>query len=202
MARLTRKFLTALGIEDENVQDQIVNAHAEATDALKEQRDEYKEAFEKLPKVEDELKKLKEQHENDGENPYQKKYEDEHKAFEEYKKEISAKEAKAAKKTAYKALLKEAGINEKRIDSILKVTDLEKIELDENGKIKDGETLKNDIKTEWADFVVNTEIEGANTATPPSNNNQTVKTRKEIAKIKDTAERQAEYAKLYESGGI
>lgn len=190
MARITRKFLKALSIEDENVQEQIINAYREEIDTLTEERDTFKVDAEKLPKVEKELNDLKEQHKDDGENPYQKKYEDEHKAFEAYKKEVAAKEEKAAKMTAYKALLKEAGINEKRIDSVLKVTDIDKIELDEEGKIKDSETLKNNIKTEWSDFIVQTSTQGANTATPPANNGKSTMTKEQIYAIKDTVERQ------------
>ena len=38
---LTRKMLKAMGIEDEKI-DQIIEAHTETTDALKQQRDEAK----------------------------------------------------------------------------------------------------------------------------------------------------------------
>ena len=38
---LTRKFLSAMGIEQDKV-DEIINAHVEVTDALKEERDRYK----------------------------------------------------------------------------------------------------------------------------------------------------------------
>ena len=38
---LTRKMLKAMGIEDEKI-DQIIEAHTETVDALKEQRDGYK----------------------------------------------------------------------------------------------------------------------------------------------------------------
>ena len=38
---LTRKFLSALGIEEDKV-DEIIKAHTETVDALKEQRDELK----------------------------------------------------------------------------------------------------------------------------------------------------------------
>jgi hypothetical protein len=178
-----------MGIDEEKI-DEIITAHTDTVNALKEQRDSYKENAEKLPKVEKELNDLKEAHKDDGENPYKKKYEDEHKAFEAYKKEVTAKETKATKKAAYKALLKEAGVNEKRIDSILKVTDVEKLELDDDGNIKDSETLKNNIKTEWADFIVQTSTQGANTATPPANNGKSTMTKEQIYAIKDTVERQ------------
>ena len=43
----TRKFLSALGIEADKV-DQIIDAHTEVTDALKSERDKYKADAEKL----------------------------------------------------------------------------------------------------------------------------------------------------------
>lgn len=186
---LTRKFLTAMGIDEEKI-DEIITAHTDTVNALKEQRDGYKEDAEKLPEIEKELNDLKEQHKDDGENPFEVKYNALKEEFNDYKKEVAAKETKAAKKTAYKALLKEAGINEKRIDSVLKVTDIDKIELDDEGNIKDSETLKNNIKTEWADFIVQTSTQGANTATPPANNGKATMTKEQIYAIKDTAARQ------------
>ena len=44
--------------------------------------------------------------------------------FEAYKKDISTKESEAAKNNAYKALLKEAGISEKRLETVLKAESL------------------------------------------------------------------------------
>ena len=198
---LTRKFLNALGIEEEKV-DEIITAHTDTVTALKEQRDKYKADAEKLPEIEKERDTLKAQLDENGENPFEGKYKALKKEFEDFKADVTAKETKRAKRHEYKALLKEAGVNEKRIDSVLKVTNLDDVELDENGKIKDGEALKQKIKTEWADFLVETSVQGANTPTPPSNNTTVTKTREEIAQIKDTAERQREYAKLYETGGI
>jgi hypothetical protein len=56
---LTRKMLRAMGIEDEKI-DEIITAHTETVDALKEQRDQYKADAEKLPNVQKELQGLKE----------------------------------------------------------------------------------------------------------------------------------------------
>jgi hypothetical protein len=187
---LTRKFLTALGIDDEKI-DEIITAHSETVNALKEQRDTYKEKAEKLPTVEKELNDLKEAHkDDDGKNPFEVKYNALKEEFNDYKKEITAKETKAAKTGAYKALLKEVGISEKRIDSVLKVTNLDEVELDENGKIKDSDKLKDGIKTEWADFIVQTSTQGANTETPPDNNGGNTMTKEQIRAIKDPQARQ------------
>ena len=43
---------------------------------------------------------------------------------------------------------------------------IQTIEFDDEGKVKDGEKLKDGLKTEWADFIPTTKTEGAKTATP------------------------------------
>lgn len=202
MARITRKFLKALGIEDENVQDQLVSAYREEIDTITEERDKYKEDAEKLPKVEKERDTLKAQLDENGENPFEGKYKALKKEFDDYKADVTAKETTRAKKHEYKALLKEAGVNEKRIDSVLKVTNLDDVELDENGKIKDGEALKQKIKTEWADFLVETSVQGAKTATPPTSTGGNSMTKEQIRAIKDPTERQKAMLENKELFGI
>lgn len=190
---LTRKFLNALGIEEEKV-DEIITAHTDTVTALKEQRDKYKVEAEKLPEVEKERDDLKSQLDENGENPFEKKYKDLKSEFNDYKADVTAKETTRAKKTAYKAFLKKIGINEKRIDSIVKVAEangtIDKLELNENGEINGEEELATETKTEWADFLVETSVQGANTPTPPANTGGSRKTKEEIFAIKDTAERQ------------
>ena len=55
---LTRKFLSAMGIEQEKI-DQIIEAHTETVDALKADRDKYKEQAGELVGLKDELDKAK-----------------------------------------------------------------------------------------------------------------------------------------------
>ena len=54
------------------------------------------------------------------------------KEFEGMKNEQAKKETHAAKEKAYRALLKETGVSEKRIDAVLKVSDVDGVELDDN----------------------------------------------------------------------
>ena len=185
MARLTRKFLTALGIEDENVQDQIISAHTAATDALKEQRDGYKADAEKLPEVQKELDTLKEQSGDKIKAQYDKLKKD----FDNYKEEQHQKEVTANKKSAYKGLLKDAGISASRIDAVLKVSDVDGLEFSEDGEIKDKDKMIENIKKEWADFIVKSTEKGAQVGNPPANGGKAL-SREEILKIKDTSERQ------------
>ena len=166
---LTRKLLTALGIEAEKVEE-IITAHTETVDALKEQRDAYKADAEKLPTVQKELDELKEAAEKNANDPYKAQYEKVKADFDQYKKDVEAQETKRKKVEAYKALLKEAGVADKHIEQILKVSDVESVELDKDGKVKDAESRSETIKKEWSSFIATERNEGANTSTPPGNN--------------------------------
>ena len=184
---LTRKFLKAMGIEDDKV-DEIISAHSETVNALKDQMAEYKDSAEKLPEVQKELDKLKKQVEDNKteegkEDSYKSKYETLKKEYDDYKKDIADKETKANKEKLYTELLKEAGVNEKRIATILKVSDLSKVEIDKDGKLKDTENLTKTIKEEWADFITKTEDKGAEVSNPPAGNNPSSKTPSRAAEI-------------------
>lgn len=163
---LTRKMLKAMGIEEEKI-EQIIEEHAETVNALKQQRDQYKVDAEKLPGVQKELDEYKEAAEKDGENPYKAKYEETQQKFDDYKAEVTARETKAKKTAAYRKLLKDAKVSEKRLDSILKLSPIDEIELDDKGEIKDAENVKKKIEEEWSDFIVTEETHGAESNNPP-----------------------------------
>lgn len=161
---LTRKLLKGMGLTDEQI-DTVIEAHTETVDGLKEDVNKYKADAGKLATVQKELDDLKAA----GDGGYKQKYEDEKKAFEDFKSAQTAKETKVAKETAYRELLKAAGVNEKRIPAVLKVTDLNSVELD-GDKIKDAEKFTESIKADWADFIESSNTSGANTNNPPANN--------------------------------
>lgn len=184
----TRKMLKAMGIEEEKI-DQIIDAHSETVDALKADRDAYKEDAAKLAAVQKELDALKAK----GDDGYKAKYEAEKAAHDALKADIAVKETKKAKTDAYRELLKGANIDEKRIATILRAEapTIDKIELDADGKIKNAEQYTESIKSDWADFIVTQSAKGTNTATPPANGGTaTTKTKEDILKIKDAGERQ------------
>ena len=184
----TRKMLKAMGIEDEKI-DQIIDAHSETVDALKADRDAYKEDASKLAAVQKELDELKAK----GDDGYKAKYEAEKAAHDALKADIAAKETKKAKTDAYRELLKGANIDEKRIATILRAEapTIDKIELDADGKIKNAEQYTQSFKSDWADFIVTQSAKGTSTATPPANGGTaTTKTKEDILKIKDAGERQ------------
>lgn len=157
--------------------EEIMSGHTASIDALREERDNFKTEAEKVTTLQKELEDAKKAMENGDKSPYKVKFENLNaeynqlqKEFEDYKAEITSKESLSKKSEAYKALLKEVGISEKRLDSVLKVSPLDKIELDDEGKLKNVDELKKSIQSEWADFIVTTGKEGARTSNPPSNN--------------------------------
>lgn len=184
----SRKMLKAMNIEEDKI-EQIIDAHSETVDALKADRDAYKEDAAKLAAVQKELDELKAK----GDDGYKAKYEAEKAAHDALKADIAAKETKKAKTDAYRELLKGANIDEKRIATILRAEapTIDKIELDADGKIKNAEQYTQSIKSDWADFIVTQSAKGTNTATPPANGGAaTTKTKEDILKIKDAGERQ------------
>lgn len=202
----TRRFLSALGIEAEKI-DEIINAHIEVVDGLKEERDNFKKDAEKLADVEKELTKAKEKiaKNGDGETVAKEDYDKLKKEYEDYKADITAKNTRTEKENAFRELLKSVGVSEKRFNAIIKVSDIDGLELDKDGKIKNAENHTETIKSEWSDFIETTTTRGANTANPPANSGKGVKTKEEIYKMENgryvlsASERQAELAKLYQS---
>lgn len=194
---LTRKALVAMGIEPEKI-DQIIEMHTEVVNAIKRERDDaledakkFKADSDRLPGIQKELDDYKAKETQP--DKYKEKYDTLKKEYDTYKGEITAKETKAAKTKAYRDMLKDVGISDKRIDSVIKVADLNSFELDENGAIKDVDELKTSVKNEWSDFIESTGVVGAKTPTPPTNTGGKM-TKEEILKITDTSKRQAAIA--------
>ena len=201
---LTRRMLKAMGIEEEKI-EQIIEAHTETVSALKDERDSYKEDAEKLADVQKELNTAKEKiaKHGDGETVSKTEFDELKKEYEDYKKDITAKETRTAKVNAFRELLKAAGVSDKRFDTVIKVSNIDGLELDKDGKIKDADKHTENIKTEWADFIPTTTVVGAITANPPANNGKgTGKTKEEIMAIKDPAVRQKEISENLELFGI
>ena len=116
-------MLKAMGIEEEKI-EQIIEAHAETVDTLKEQRDTLKADADKLSEVQKELDESKKSLEDADKDSYKVKYEAVKEEFENYKSDVENKEKHTAKEAAYRDVLKAAGVSEKRIDSVLKVSDV------------------------------------------------------------------------------
>ena len=158
---LTRKMLKAMGIEDEKI-DQIIEEHAESVDALKAQRDELKEAAGKADGYKKELDALKAK----GEGEYEEKYKAAVKNLEDYKAKVEGEKAAAEKRSLYRELLKSAGVDPKRIETVLKVSDLVNVTV-KDGAIEGADKLTEGIKADWADFIATTTVKGADVAHAP-----------------------------------
>ena len=195
---LTRKMLKAMGIEEEKI-DQIIEAHSETVDSLKADRDSYKEDAEKLKDVQKELDDLKAK----GDDGWKEKHDRLKDEFDKYKTDVQAKETKAAKEAAYRAILKDANLSEKGIEKAIKYAEWDKIELGEDGKLKGANDHIKAAREEWAEYVTTTTTTGAKTSTPPANNGgKTGKTKEEIIANSDPAARQEENAKNTKDYGM
>ena len=95
--------------------------------------------------------------------------------FDTYKTDVEAREPRAANAPAHRALHHAAVVgsklsgelSEKRIEAVLKASDIDSIEL-ENGKIKNADKLTEQIKADWPDFIVGEIEKGADTPKPPT----------------------------------
>ena len=198
---LTKKMLQAMDLSEAQI-DQIIEAHRSTINGLTDERDElrrnveeYKAQADKLKDTEKEL--VKAQAKLEDAEKVAEKLKAVQTEYEDYKADVTAKQKQASKEKAYRELLTQAGVSDKRLDSIIKVSDLSDIEVDDDGKIKDSKEIIDNIKSEWADFIVTQSTHGAQTATPPNNTGGAEMSKEDIMKIKDTSDRQTairEYA--------
>lgn len=176
---LTRSMLKEMNLTEEQV-EKIINEHKNTVDGLKEQRDEYekerdtfknerdkfKKDSDKLAETKKELDDLKKDHASADE--WKEKYETKNKELEDYKAEIAGKETEAKIQDAYTKLLKEAGVGEKHIPSILKVTDFKALKLKEDGTFDKVDDIKKEIEADYSGFIASTGTKGADVETPPA----------------------------------
>jgi len=168
----------------DEIENKLVALHLSAIDplkdereALKQERDKLKETADKVPELEKQLNELR-----NGED-FKAKYEKEHTDFETYKAQI-AKDAETEKiKAAYRKLLNDEHISEKRLDAIVKVTDFANMKLDKDGNLENIDDLKKAIDSDWGEFRVVTRQRNARVETPPKvdNGTPTVSRARELA---------------------
>lgn len=162
---LTRKLLKGMGLTDEQV-DTIIEAHTDTVDGLKADVTRYKTDAEKLKAVQKELDELKAA----GDDGFEAKYNAEKKAFADYKAEVTAKEAKAAKEKAVRAYFESKNITGANLDLAMRGCgeEMAAIEL-ADGKIKDTASLDALIGSTYKGLISTTTVKGADPATPPAN---------------------------------
>lgn len=200
---LTRKLLKGMGLTEEQV-DTIVEAHTDTVDGLKAELTRYKADAETLPSVQKELDDLKAA----GDGGYKDKYEKERKAFEDYKADITTKEAKAAKEKAVRAYFEGKNITGANLDLAMRGCGEEMAALEmADGKIKDTASLDALVNGTYKALVSTTSVKGADPANPPATVPGGAKTRAEIYKkdgkgryVLSTSERQKALEELISSG--
>lgn len=199
---LSRKFLAALGIEEDKV-DEIIKAHSETVDALKEERDQFKEKAEKYDKAQSDLEEAQKKIEDlSKDDTYKVKYDALKEDFDEYKKGVETEKTNKRKEAVRKQLLIDIGVPEKRTDILARLVELDRIKLGKDGNAENAEELKKSLAEELSDFTVKDGKEGADISTPPEKSGSVTKTREEIMQIKDTSERQKAWGDLIRNGGI
>jgi len=185
--------------EDKPIEEkvaEIMKEHVAVTDGLKEERDGYKTQAGKTAELQKQLEDLQ------SGDDWKAKFDKEHEAFENFKKQTQQDAENAKVRSAYRKLLADEGISEKRLDSILKVTDFSKMKLDKDGNLDKADELRKSINEEWSEFKTTITEKGANVEKPPQTG-KPMKTREEILAIKDTTERQkaiAENLNLFGKG--
>ena len=191
-----REILSAAGVTSEHMSDavdKIIDGHLTSVNALREDVARYKADAEKLPTVQKELDDMKANSNDDWKEKHDRLKDE----FDKYKTDVQAKETKAAKEAAYRAILKDANLSEKGIEKAIKYADWDKIELGADGKLKGANDHIKAVREEWNKYVTTTTTTGARTSTPPANNGGTKLTKAEIYAKDDhgryklsTAERQ------------
>ena len=126
-------------------------------------------------------------------------------ALTDYKAQQTKKNTHAAKEAKFRELLKSAGVLDKYADRVVRLSgeDIDKLELDDKGEVKDAKKHADSLKADWSDFVGTTTTTGAKVDTPPTNTGSKM-TKDQIFAIKDAGERQAAIAAnadLFTGGG-
>ena len=194
---LKRSQLAALGIEPEKI-DQIIESHAETVTALKDEVEKYKAEAEKLPGIQKELAELRKSIEGKDYDKLKQEFEDYKtneygklkKEFDDYKVSIQNEKTQAAKEAAYREALKDANLSENGVKKAVKYADWAGVEIGEDGKLKNAKELVKAAREEWAEYIVKTDQQGANTPNPPGGKGNETMTKEQIMAVKDRNERQ------------
>ena len=135
--------------------NQLQTLHHEIVNGLMDEKDEAIQRAEKAEKAAESAKAEKEAAE---------------KSLTDYKAQQTQKDTHAAKEAKFRELLKSAGVLDKYADRVVRLSgeDIDKLELDEKGEVKDTKKHADSLKADWSDFVATTTTTGAKVDTPPT----------------------------------
>ena len=180
-----REILSEAGCDSEKIADacqKILDGHVATIEALKEERDNLRKEVDQAKQEHEELESLKK---NNGD------IESLRKEYDDFKASVEAEKTKAKKENAYKEILKDCGIPERHFAKILKYSDVDGIEFDDDGNVKGRDEIRKTIDAEWSDHKETSSVDGVKTANPPSNNgSKTTMTKEQIRAIPDASARQ------------
>lgn len=133
----------------------ILDALHKETDGLRNQLDEEKAARTQAEKDRDAA--------NGGKQAAEQ-------ALTDYKAQQTKKDTHAAKEVKFRELLKSAGVLDKYANRVVRLSgeDIDKLELDDKGEVKDAKKHTDSLKADWSDFVGTTTTTGAKVDTPPT----------------------------------
>lgn len=173
---LTRNMLKAMGLNDEQVSS-VIEAHVETMDAVKKERDTYKSRAESVDTLTRERDEYKQKAEKAGDSA---KVQAE---FDAYKAKVEKAELNGKKARALDVAFKDAGVQRDSFrNSMIKAWDMDSVELDEKGAIKDMDGLKAAVNKDYADFIATEKSNPLPKNDPPAGGNQRY-TREDIAKM-------------------
>ena len=183
-----RKILENAETSNDDKAKAILDALHEETDALRDELDTEKNA------------RVAAEKERDAANSGKQTAEQ---ALNDYKDQQTKKDAHAAKESKFREQLKAAGVLEKYFDRIVRLSgeDIDKMELDSKGNVKNADKLAESLKNDWSDYVGSTTTKGAQVDNPPANTGSKM-TKEQIINIKDATERQAAIAANPEAFGL
>lgn len=197
---LTNALLKSMGIEGDQ-RDQIMAAHQETLESIRNERDGLRDIAAKVPDLEAEIEELRKA---DKGEELQAKLDEAEEArekllgdiealkgekasvegeFESYRNGVEAERANAEKLELYKGLLREIGLDEKRVEKAARLKPLDELTV-EDGKLAGYDELAKAEADEWADFIPQSNgTHGQQVPTPPKGGNVPEGADPEIAKM-------------------
>lgn len=161
---LTRKFLKALGIEEDKIEE-IITAHGETVTALKDEIEQAKqgaEDFAATAKERDTLKQRVEALEKVNGDAAKVQAE-----YDAYRQQVETDRANAGKKALIKKALEDAHANPAAIDLMLGTVKLDEVELDGEA-LKDVEAVLKPIREAHAGLFGTVQNQGTPPLNPPA----------------------------------
>lgn len=183
---LTRRLLKSLEIGEDKI-EQIIEAHTETVNGLRDELATAKEAAARVESLQKDLQQAKKDLQEAQKSDWQEQYKNLKKDFEDYKAKITEKEAYAVKEAAVKAYYQSKGLSGKALDIAMRgsAEEIEATILDADNQIADTKHLDDLLAGDFSALIGSTVTQGANVAHPPVSTTGNVLTKSDIYKKDD-----------------